>query len=193
MPLEEGSNYFQGRPWVRKQGLAAPLDHPRAEPFALACQKMVKMAGGSPRQSCTFLVLEGMQQGKAPAGAAPTVGSPQVVRGSVEPCAQVAGSRSLASCIACPADIKTAFMLKSSRAMLLMPGSTVHLTDLVASSHMYMLCAVQLSRHDLAFVFWYNWLEPPEPPWCSDKHGGSALQGLGRSACAPKNSSLSSL
>ena len=59
----------------------------------------------------------------------------QSFSGSCLKCHGCIGSRSLASCIACPTCLRTAFMLRSSGTTLLMPRNTPHMaTRLVALS-----------------------------------------------------------
>ena len=64
------------------------------------------------------------------------------------------GTRSLASCIACPTCLRTAFMLRSSGTTLLMPRNT-----LIWQLGWWHCQAVQPPWHGLAvFVFWHNCL-----------------------------------
>ena len=97
-------------------------------------------------------------------------------------------TRSLASCMACPTCLTTAFMLKFSGTTFRMPRSTLHVATglVVLSSNTFVLAWPRV------FVFWHSRPKFPRVSGylgISGKHEGSALQDLGWSAYV-QNSSL---
>ena len=90
------------------------------------------------------------------------------------------GTRSLASCIACPACVKKAFMLTSSRTTLLMPRNISFVaTGLVAFSSSTTVSAWPRHFRLLSYGM-TTWHELPRFP---GRDGGSALQSLRCFAC----------